>query len=56
MTFKVNSLVRWPTGEAYPEEKWTVVKVTRRDLVIENKDGYRATVSPESVTPLHPEW
>jgi hypothetical protein len=49
---ELNSLVRWPTGEAYPNEQWKVIKATPRDLVIENKDGYRATVHPLSVTDL----
>lgn len=48
--FKVGDTVRWPTGEAYPMEPWTVIKVTGRDLVIEDKDGYRATVHRLTIT------
>jgi len=43
------SIVTWPTGNAYPGERWRVVKVMARDIVIQNVDGYRATVSPLTV-------
>jgi hypothetical protein len=36
----------WPTGNSYPGEKWRIVSQTRRDVVIQNVEGYRATVSP----------
>jgi hypothetical protein len=41
------TLVTWPTGNFYPDEVWRVrqVKNGGRDIVIQNRDGYKATVS-----------
>ena len=47
-----NVFYRWPTGESYVGEKWRIVRQTRRDVVIQNVEGYRATVSPLMIEAL----
>lgn len=48
-----DTLVTWPTGNAYEGEEWAVVREGVRDVVIQNREGYRATVSKESVVVLY---
>jgi hypothetical protein len=42
----------WPTGNSYPNEAWRIVRQTRRDVVIQNVEGYKATVSPLTIQEL----
>lgn len=45
-----DTIVTWPTGNAYEGEEWVVIREGVRDVVIQNREGYRATVAKECVT------
>lgn len=46
---ETNAFYLWPTGQAYEGEKWRIVRQNHRDVVIQNIEGYRATVHPLTI-------
>lgn len=50
----LNTKIRytWPTGNAYPNEAWRILRQSRQNVVIQNVEGFRATVSPLTIAPL----